>query len=65
MQWSRSLPRILRISKPESQQMSFFSRFISESIARMEDAQVVDVLDIALLEVQGGTMLLGGKVQGI
>lgn len=45
--------------------MSFFSRFISESIARMEDAQVVDVLDIALLEVQGGTMLLGGKVQGI
>jgi hypothetical protein len=31
----------------------------------MEDAQVVDVLHVALLEVQGGTVLLSGKVQRI
>jgi hypothetical protein len=31
--------------------MPFFAGFICESIARVEDAQVVDVLDIALLEV--------------
>ena len=31
----------------------------------MKDAQVVDVLDITLSEAQGGTVLLGNKVQGI
>jgi hypothetical protein len=31
----------------------------------MKDAQVVDVLDVAFLEVQGGTVLLSSKVQGI
>ena len=65
MQWCRGLPRVLRIPKPEPQQVSLFSRFICKPIAGMKDAQVVDVLDVALLEVQGGTVLLSSKVQGI
>jgi hypothetical protein len=65
MQWSRSFPRILGIPKPESQQVSLFSRLICEPIARMEDAQIVDVLNVAFLEIQGGTVLLSGKVKSI
>ena len=45
--------------------MSLFSEFICEPIARMEDAQIVDVLDIAFLKIQSGTVLIGGEVQGI
>ena len=65
MKWRRSLPGILRIPKPESQQVPLLSRLICETVARMKDAQVVNVLDIALLEVQSGTVLIGGEVQGI
>jgi len=45
--------------------MPLFPRFICKSIARVEDAQVVDVLDVALLEVQRGTVFIGSKVQGV
>lgn len=65
MKRCRSLPRILRITQPESQQVPLLSRLICESITRMKDAQVVDVLDIAFLEVQSGTVVIGGEVQGI
>ena len=65
MERCRSFPCILRIPKPEPQQVSLFSEFICEPIARMEDAQIVDVLDIAFLKIQSGTVLIGGEVQGI
>jgi hypothetical protein len=51
MQRCRSLPRILGVPKPKSQQMSLLSQFICKPVTRMEDAQVVDVLNVALLEV--------------
>lgn len=33
------------------------SRFISEPIPRVENAEVIDVLDVAFLKVQRGTVL--------
>jgi hypothetical protein len=34
-----------------------FARFISKSIARVKNAQIIYVLHVALLEVQSGTVL--------
>ena len=38
---------------------------ISELLAGMEDAQVVGELNVALVEVEGGAILLSREVQGI
>ena len=44
---------------------SLFPRCILEPISGMEDTQVIHILHIAFLEVQGSTMLLSQKMQCI
>lgn len=45
--------------------MSLFPGLIREPIARMEDTQIVDVLDVAFLEVQCRTVRLSSEMQSI
>lgn len=63
--WLWGLPRKFRITKPETKQMSLFPGLIREPIARMEDTQIVDVLDVAFLEVQCRTVRLSSEMQSI
>ena len=42
-----------------------FRRTVSETVPRMKDAEVIDVLDIAFLEIEAQRILFGEEVKRI
>ena len=56
------LPRIFWVPQPQPHQMSLLLLRVCEPIPRMEDAEVVCELYIALLEVERHGVLLGQEV---
>ena len=64
-QRTRRLPRVLRISQPQPDQMSLFIFRVCEPVARMENAQVVGKLHITFLEVERDGILLSQEMQRV
>lgn len=51
--------------KKKKKKNILLSRSIAESFPSLKDTQIIDVLDIALLEVQCSTVLLSAKAQRV